>query len=248
MDQTVSIADSLAPLSNPLVVLERINHGYQMGDTLQPILHEVSLTINRGQSCALTGTSGSGKSTLLNLIGLLDQPASGRFLLDGHDMSHATDDMRADFRNQKIGFIFQSFNLLPRLNALDNVALPLCYRGCPRSQAWQRARHQLELVGLGERMNHRPAELSGGQCQRVAIARALVGKPALLLADEPTGNLDRATAQEILELLLKLNRQEGVTLIMVTHDESLTVYLDRCLRVKDGRIMEIPRRKISRRA
>jgi len=240
-------ANSVAILSSPLIVLERINHGYQMGGTLQPILHDVSLTISRRQSCAMIGTSGSGKSTLLNLIGLLDQPVSGRFLFDGHDMSHATGEMRADFRNQKIGFIFQSFNLLPRLNALDNVALPLLYRGYPRSQARQRARYQLERVGLAERINHRPAELSGGQRQRVAIARALVGEPALLLADEPTGNLDSATAQDILDLLLKLNRQEGVTLVMVTHDESLTVYLDRCLRVEDGRVVEIPHGKTSHR-
>jgi len=223
----------------PLIVLEHIHHSYWMDGAAQPVLHDVSLTIARSQSCALVGTSGSGKSTLLNLIGLLDQPTSGRFLLDGRDMSRASADLRADLRNQWIGFIFQNFNLLPRLNALDNVALPLLYRGCPRSSARERARHELERVGLGERMHHKPAELSGGQRQRVAIARALAGEPALILADEPTGNLDGTTAQDVLELLLHLNREQGVTLVMVTHDNTLARHLDRRLHIEDGQVSEM---------
>ncbi|MGV6475686.1 ABC transporter ATP-binding protein [Azotobacter vinelandii] len=219
-----------------------------MGGVPHRVLHEVSLSIERGQSCAIVGASGSGKSTLLNILGLLDQPASGRFLLDGLDMSRATADERAGIRNQCIGFVFQNFNLLPRLNALDNVALPLLYRGYHRTEARQHARRQLERVGLAERTAHRPADLSGGQRQRVAIARALVGKPSLILADEPTGNLDSATAQDIVDLLLQLNRQEGVTLVMVTHDDGLARRLDRCLHVKDGSVVEMARHRTASHA
>lgn len=223
----------------PLIALEQISHGYSMGGTSHTVLRDISLSIGYGQSCALVGTSGSGKSTLLNLLGLLDQPTSGRLLLGGQDMSKASANQRADLRNQWIGFVFQSFNLLPRLTALDNVALPLLYRGHPRTEARERARQQLERVGLAERTKHRPAELSGGQRQRVAIARALVGEPRLILADEPTGNLDNTTAQEILSLLMQLNRQEGVTLVMVTHDDGLARHLGRRVRVEGGRVVEL---------
>lgn len=241
MEQTTSISAVQAQSGSleHLVELDRVSQSYSMGDALQPVLHDVSLTIDRGQSCALVGASGSGKSTLLNLLGLLDQPSSGRLLLGGQDMSDVSADLRADLRNQWIGFVFQSFNLLPRLTALDNVALPLLYRGCSRAEARQRAQRQLERVGLNERVGHRPAELSGGQRQRVAIARALVGEPALILADEPTGNLDSTTAREIMDLLLLLNRNQGVTLIMVTHDDDLAQRLGRRVRVEGGRVTEL---------
>ncbi|PWB33694.1 ABC transporter ATP-binding protein [Pseudomonas sp. SDI] len=221
---------------NHLITLQNICHTYVIADHSQPTLSDISLNITRGQSYAIVGTSGSGKSTLLNIIGLLDRASSGHYRLDGFDIGKTTADQRATLRNRLIGFIFQSFNLLPRLSALDNVALPLRYRGCARSEACARARRQLERVGLSARSHHRPADLSGGQRQRVAIARALVGEPALILADEPTGNLDSTTAAEVMALLLQLNRDAGVTLVMVTHDQKLASSLDHCLVVKDGRI------------
>jgi len=222
-----------------LIAMEDICQSYRMGEQRLSVLENITLTIKRGESCAIVGTSGSGKSTLLNILGLLDQPASGRFVLDGYDMASATQDERAGLRNRLIGFVFQSFNLLPRLSALDNVALPLLYRGYSRHQARQHARSQIERVGLADRISHRPADLSGGQRQRVAIARALVGEPALILADEPTGNLDSETAQDIMDLLLELNRAQSVTLIMVTHDSDLAKRLDRRLHVQGGRITEM---------
>jgi putative ABC transport system ATP-binding protein len=226
------------PPEQELIRLENICQSYAMPGQPLPVLDKVNLTIKRGESCAIIGPSGSGKSTLLNILGLLDQPASGRIMLSGHDMTHADSEQRAGFRNRMIGFVFQSYNLLPRLTALDNVALPLLYRGCPRVQAMQRARTQLERFGLGKRSSHRPAELSGGQKQRVAIARALVGGPALILADEPTGNLDSAATRDVMNILLRLNQTEGVTLVMVTHDIGLARKLGRCLCVRDGKIIE----------
>ncbi len=228
-----------------LIAMEDICQSYRMGEQRLSVLDNITLTIRRGESCAIVGTSGSGKSTLLNILGLLDQPASGRFLLGGRDMGCSTHNERADLRNRLIGFVFQSFNLLPRLSALDNVALPLLYRGHSRQQARQQARRQIELVGLLDRMSHIPADLSGGQRQRVAIARALVGEPALILADEPTGNLDGETAQDIMNLLLELNRTQAVTLVMVTHDTDLALRLDRRLHVQGGRITEHHRRRNS---
>ncbi|GKV82036.1 ABC transporter ATP-binding protein [Pectobacterium versatile] len=222
-----------------LICLQGISHTYSTGASSQAVLHDISLSIPAGQSCAIVGASGSGKSTLLNIIGLLDQPVSGRLLLAGQDMSQASADDRAIVRNQVIGFVFQSFNLLPRLDALDNVALPLTYRGVSRQAARQAAQVQLARVGLAERTHHRPADLSGGQRQRVAIARALVGEPALLLADEPTGNLDSQTADDIITLLLALNREQGTTLVMVTHDEGMACRMTRRIQVQDGRIHEV---------
>ncbi|MEI7411523.1 ABC transporter ATP-binding protein [Pectobacterium aroidearum] len=221
-----------------LICLQGISHTYSIGASSQSVLHDISLSIPAGQSCAIVGASGSGKSTLLNIIGLLDQPISGRLLLAGQDMSQASADERAIVRNQVIGFVFQSFNLLPRLDALDNVALPLTYRGVSRQAARQAAQRQLARVGLAERTHHRPADLSGGQRQRVAIARALVGEPALLLADEPTGNLDSQAADDIITLLLALNREQGTTLVMVTHDEGMACRMARRIHVQDGRIHE----------
>ncbi|WEF11590.1 ABC transporter ATP-binding protein [Pectobacterium actinidiae] len=222
-----------------LICLQDLSHTYSTGASSQAVLHNISLSIPAGQSCAIVGASGSGKSTLLNIIGLLDQPVSGRLLLAGQDMSQASADERAIVRNQVIGFVFQSFNLLPRLDALDNVALPLLYRGVSRQAARQAAQLQLARVGLAERTHHRPADLSGGQRQRVAIARALVGEPALLLADEPTGNLDSQTADEVIALLLALNREQGTTLVMVTHDEGMAGRMARRIQVQDGRIHEV---------
>ncbi|NDL66028.1 ABC transporter ATP-binding protein [Acerihabitans arboris] len=201
-----------------LIRLCDITHAYGTGPSKQPVLLDVSLSIPAGQSCAIIGASGSGKSTLLNLIGLLDEPTTGHIWLAGEEMSRAGPDARAMARNRIIGFIFQDFNLLPRLDALDNVAQPLLYRGVPRHVARKTAQTQLAHVGLAERIHHRPADLSGGQRQRVAIARALVGEPTLLLADEPTGNLDSQTASDIIDLLLSLNQQRNTTLVLVTHD------------------------------
>lgn len=224
---------------NELIRVQAVTHVYGSHAGACPVLHEVSLSIAAGQSCAIVGASGSGKSTLLSLIGLLDQPSSGQLYLAGQDMTQAEADARAKMRNAHIGFVFQSFNLLPRLDALDNVALPLLYRGVSRPSARAAARLQLERVGLGERLHHRPAELSGGQRQRVAIARALIGEPGLLLADEPTGNLDSQTADEIIELLLSLNREQAVTLVIVTHDRAIAQRMQRCLQVRDGRVSEV---------
>ena len=221
-----------------LIRLENITHAYATGASSQAVLYDVSFSVPTGQSCAIVGASGSGKSTLLNLIGLLDEPTSGRVLLAGEDMTNADAESRAIARNRIIGFVFQSFNLLPRLDALDNVALPLLYRGIPQPQARQAALTQLERVGLSNRIHHRPADMSGGQRQRVAIARALVGEPSLLLADEPTGNLDSQTAQDIIGLLLSLNRERGTTLVVVTHDTGIADRMARCIQVRDGRIEE----------
>ncbi len=221
-----------------LVAMKGVCQSYLMGEQHFSVLNNVNLTIQQGESCAIVGTSGSGKSTLLNILGLLDTPTSGSFMLDGHDMAATTSDERAVLRNELIGFVFQSFNLLPRLSALDNVALPLLYRGYSRHQARQRAQQQIERVGLIDRIAHRPADLSGGQRQRIAIARALVGEPILILADEPTGNLDSDTAQDIMRLLLDLNRAQAVTLVMVTHDLGLAKQLGRCLHVQAGQVLE----------
>ena len=221
-----------------LIRLENITHAYATGASSQAVLYDVSFSVPTGQSCAIVGASGSGKSTLLNLIGLLDEPTSGRVLLAGEDMTNADAESRAIARNRIIGFVFQSFHLLPRLDALDNVALPLLYRGIPQPQARQAALTQLERVGLSNRSHHRPADMSGGQRQRVAIARALVGEPSLLLADEPTGNLDSQTAQDIIGLLLSLNRERGTTLVVVTHDTGIADRMARCIQVRDGRIEE----------
>ncbi|AXW87492.1 MULTISPECIES: ABC transporter ATP-binding protein [Lonsdalea] len=220
------------------ICLSGITQVYPTGTSSQVVLQNLSLSIPVGQSCSITGPSGSGKSTLLNIIGLLDKPLSGKVLLAGEDVSTASDDVRARARNQIIGFVFQGFNLLSRLNALDNVALPLLYRGLPKSIAREQAQLQLDRVGLAERLYYRPADLSGGQRQRVAIARALVGEPALLLADEPTGNLDQDTANEIVALLLSLNETAGTTLVMVTHDEKMAERMERRIRIGNGHIVE----------
>ncbi|WP_404939863.1 ABC transporter ATP-binding protein [Pseudomonas sp. JDS08PS003] len=221
------------------ISLQGIGKSYRLAEQPLHILKNVSLSIEAGESCAILGASGSGKSTLLNILGLLDLPDNGDYRFAGHDIFRASPDQLAAIRNQQIGFVFQSFNLLPRLSALDNVALPLSYRGVARRESLERALHMLDQVGLGQRAHHRPADLSGGQRQRVAIARALVGEPSVILADEPTGNLDSHTAQEIMDLLLSLNRERQVTLIIVTHDPGIAQRLERQIRVTNGVVQEV---------
>lgn len=223
-----------------LIELEGVSHSYGGAGSRQAVLREVSLSVMRGQSCAIVGRSGSGKTTLLNLIGLLDTPAGGTLRIDGQDVRQLGAAQRAVMRNRTIGFVFQNFNLLPRLTALENVALPLLYQGTPRQQAHQVAQGLLARVGLAECVQHLPADLSGGQQQRVAIARALATNPAVLLADEPTGNLDSQNADDILDLLLALNRERATTLLLITHEERLAKRMARHFHLEDGRLTEAP--------
>jgi len=218
-----------------LIELQKISKHYSMGGYDVPALLEVDLKIDHGEYVAVMGPSGSGKSTLMNILGCLDTPTSGVHLFDGLDVSHLDDDALAAIRNRKIGFVFQNFNLLPRSSALVNVELPLVYAGLTPEQRHLQARAALESVGLGQRMSHRPNELSGGQRQRVSIARALVNRPSIILADEPTGNLDSRTGEEIMEIFDELNRQ-GNTVILVTHEENIAGHAHRAIRMLDGRI------------
>jgi putative ABC transport system ATP-binding protein len=216
--------------------LTGITKQYQMGDQTVHALQGVDLHIERNELVAFIGASGSGKSTMMNIVGCLDRPSAGTYFLNGKDVATMASDDLAQVRNEEIGFIFQSFHLLPRHTALDNVAQPLIYRGIPPSERKRMAREALEHVGLGERMHHRPNELSGGQRQRVAIARALVGKPSILLADEPTGNLDSATTREIMALIKDVHRN-GQTVVMVTHEPDIAEQCQRIVRLQDGRIL-----------
>jgi putative ABC transport system ATP-binding protein len=220
-----------------MIALEGIGKIYRLGDNDFPALLDIDLTIQRNEYVALTGASGSGKSTIMNLLGCLDSPTVGRYTLDGEAVAGLDEDQLARVRNRKIGFVFQNFYLRARASALENVAQPLIYRGVAPAERNQRAREALTRVGLEHRMQHKPNELSGGQRQRVAIARALVGRPELLLADEPTGNLDSKTAIEIMTLFSELHR-DGLTLVVVTHEPEVAAYCHRVIRLHDGRIAE----------
>lgn len=219
-----------------LIEAQHLTKNYQMGSTTVAALRGVTLSIQTGEFLAIMGASGSGKSTFMNLLGCLDTPSSGDYLLAGEKISNLSGDALAAIRNRRIGFVFQQFNLLPRTSALDNVELPLLYAAMPAQQRHQRAQQRLEQVGLGERMDHHPSQLSGGQQQRVAIARALVNNPALILADEPTGALDSHTSLEIMALLQSLNA-EGMTIVMVTHEAEIAAYAKRIISFKDGLVI-----------
>ena len=222
----------------PVIQIRDLTKVYRLGGGNDVhALRGVSLDIYPGEMVAIMGPSGSGKSTLMNMIGCLDSPSGGQYFLDGLLVSDLVDDELAEVRNRKIGFIFQKYNLLARANAVENVELPLRYSDDP-SNMTERAKAMLELVGLGDRMDHKPNELSGGQQQRVAVARALVNDPAIILADEPTGNLDSGSGQEVLELLLKLNREKGTTIVVVTHDQGVASKAQRTIRLFDGKIVE----------
>jgi len=216
-----------------MLELENITKVYKAGQTEVPALRGISCRIESGEMVSIIGPSGSGKSTLMNIIGCLDKPTSGRYLLDGTEVSELNDDQLAEIRNKKIGFVFQSFHLLSRTTALANVELPLIYGGA--SNRRQRALQVLESVGLAHRVTHRPSELAGGEQQRVAIARALVSNPSLILADEPTGNLDTRTSQEIMAIFKQLNEQ-GMTIVLVTHEPDIAAYTQRTIKLRDGQI------------
>jgi putative ABC transport system ATP-binding protein len=222
--------------AHPVIRLEQIHKTYTMGDVEVHALRGVSLTIRAGEFVAIMGTSGSGKSTTMNIIGCLDRPTRGTYILDGQDVSALSKDERADIRSRKLGFVFQGFNLLSRTSALENVELPMLYAGIDSAERQRRALEALRSVGLVGREQNHPNQLSGGQQQRVAIARSLVNDPALILADEPTGNLDSRTSVEVMEIFQRLNRERGITLVLVTHEPDIAEYADRVVVFKDGKI------------
>ncbi|GGH67763.1 MAG: ABC transporter ATP-binding protein [Bacteroidetes bacterium] len=222
-------------MSKPIIQLEGIKRNFELGKVTVKVLMGIDLVIEENEYVALMGPSGSGKSTLMNLLGCLDTPTSGKYLLNGTDVSGLSDNELADIRNRNIGFVFQTFNLLPRQTALDNTALPLVYSGVGKTARRAEAASVLHQVGLGDRMDHQPNQLSGGQRQRVAIARALVNKPALILADEPTGNLDSKTSVEIMQLFDEIHKK-GNTIVLVTHEEEIAQHANRIIRLRDGQI------------
>lgn len=230
----------------PVISLKNIKRAFHLGDETIHALKEINLDIYKNEYVALMGPSGSGKSTLMNILGCLDTPSSGQYFLEGNDVSKSSDNALAAVRNKQIGFIFQTFNLIPRLNMLENVALPLIYAGWSKKDREERAMEVLEQVGLANRMKHKPNELSGGQRQRVAIARALVNKPSLILADEPTGNLDTKTSYEIMKLFEEIHLN-GNTLVVVTHEEDIAAYTHRIVRMRDGLVeSDMPNTQIHR--
>ena len=228
-------------MSDSVIHLEEIKKNYIMGRQELQVLKGISLDIQRNEYVALMGPSGSGKSTLMNILGCLDSPSSGKYILNGHDVSTMLDNSLADIRNKEIGFVFQQFNLLPRLSALENVALPLVYAGINKKTRMEMAHEVLRKVDLSDRSHHKPNELSGGQCQRVAIARALVNNPSIILADEPTGNLDSKTSYEIMNIFAQIH-DEGNTVVLVTHEEDISNYAKRVIRLRDG-VLESDKRR-----
>jgi putative ABC transport system ATP-binding protein len=229
-------ASGRATGTEPVIKLDHIHKIYRMGDIEVHALRGVSLSIRQGEFVAVMGVSGSGKSTMMNIIGCLDQPTRGTYILDGHDVSTLSKDDRADIRNRKIGFVFQGFNLLSRTSAIENVELPMLYAGIATAERRSRAQEALEAVGLAGRENNHPNQLSGGQQQRVAIARALVNHPTIILADEPTGALDSRTSVEVMEIFQRLNRERGITLLLVTHEHDIAEYAQRVIIFRDGKI------------
>ncbi|MGZ3438334.1 MAG: ABC transporter ATP-binding protein [Polyangia bacterium] len=223
-------------MPSSLISLEQVTKTYHMGDVDVHALRGVDLTIDAGEFVAVMGSSGSGKSTLMNIVGCLDRPTSGRYLLDGREVSGMSRDQLADIRNHTLGFVFQSFNLLTRTSAVENVELPLLYQGVGTKERVKRSKEALERVGLGKRMDHHPSQLSGGQQQRVAIARAIVGRPKVILADEPTGNLDSRTSVEVMALFQALGK-EGITVVLVTHESDISEYAARVVVMRDGQVM-----------
>jgi putative ABC transport system ATP-binding protein len=234
------VADRIAAdskdASDQVIRIDRVSKIYQTGDILVHALRGLSLTIHRGEFVAIMGPSGSGKSTLMNIIGCLDRPTKGKYFLEGVDVSTMGKAQLADVRNQRVGFVFQSFNLVSRTSALENVELPLLYAGVSSGERKRRAREALAIVGLSERERNMPNQLSGGQQQRVALARALVNNPSIILADEPTGALDTRTSVEVMEIFQRLNRERNLTVIIVTHESDISLYAERVIHVRDGRI------------
>lgn len=219
-----------------LIEFQDVSKTYQMGDTEIRAADHISMKINKGEFVAIVGQSGSGKSTCMNIIGCLDVPSSGTYLLGGRDVGKMDKNELSEIRNEMLGFIFQQYNLLPKLSLLENVEVPLMYAGVPRGERRERAKVSLDMVGLGDKLNHKPSQLSGGQQQRVSIARALVGKPAVILADEPTGALDSKTGREVLSMLQNLHAS-GNTVVLITHDNSIAVQAQRIIRLEDGRVI-----------
>ncbi|MGF7057892.1 ABC transporter ATP-binding protein [Brassicibacter mesophilus] len=223
-------------MENPIIEMKDIKKTYKTGSLEVEVLKGISLTVENGEFVSIIGASGSGKSTLMNIIGCLDTCSSGEYILDSKDINSYTEKELAVIRNEKIGFIFQKFNLLSKLNAYDNVELPLLYRGVDKSTRKESVLKSLEMVGLDDRLKHRPSEMSGGQQQRVAIARALAGRPPLILADEPTGNLDSKSSEEVMEILVELNKK-GITVVLITHDNNVAKLANRIIEIKDGQIV-----------